>query len=334
MYKLKIYSYYNERLYLSQMSGQLIISLDFELLWGVRDHADKDSYGKNILGARNAIPQILELFSKYDIHATWATVGFLFCETKDELMECLPSEQPEYANMNLSNYSYFGEVGNNEKLDPYYFAPSLIAEIYKTNGQEIGTHTFSHYYCLEDGQKLSSFESDLIAATTLGRKRGIDLKSIVFPRNQFNLEHLKICRKHGITHFRGNPKGWAYTSVKTKEQTLTRRAMRLIDAHTGILGSKAYKFSHKQKPVNVPASRFLRPCSGKLAKIHPLHISIIKQGMKEAAKRNAIYHLWWHPHNFGNNLNDNLNGLKKIVKHFTNLKDLYGMKSKSMGSLT
>ena len=72
----------------------------------------------------------------------------------------------------------------------------------------------------------------------------------------------------------------------------------------------------------------------KLAKIHPLHISIIKQGMKEAAKRNAIYHLWWHPHNFGNNLNDNLNGLKKIVKHFTNLKDLYGMKSKSMGSLT
>ena len=56
--------------------------------------------------------------------------------------------------------------------------------------------------------------------------------------------------------------------------------------------------------------------------------------MKEASKRNAIYHLWWHPHNFGNNLNDNLNGLKKIVKHFTNLKDLYGMKSKSMGSLT
>ena len=27
------------------MSGQFIISLDFELLWGVRDHADRQTYG-------------------------------------------------------------------------------------------------------------------------------------------------------------------------------------------------------------------------------------------------------------------------------------------------
>ena len=44
------------------MPGQLIISLDFELLWGVRDHADRASYGDNIIGAREAIPHILELF--------------------------------------------------------------------------------------------------------------------------------------------------------------------------------------------------------------------------------------------------------------------------------
>lgn len=34
------------------MSGQFVISLDFELLWGVRDHSDKHAYGQNILGAR------------------------------------------------------------------------------------------------------------------------------------------------------------------------------------------------------------------------------------------------------------------------------------------
>ena len=48
------------------MPGQLIISLDFELLWGVRDHADRASYGGNIIGAREAIPHILELFD-----STW-----------------------------------------------------------------------------------------------------------------------------------------------------------------------------------------------------------------------------------------------------------------------
>lgn len=42
------------------MSGQFVISLDFELLWGVRDHSDKQAYGQNVLGARDAVPRMLE----------------------------------------------------------------------------------------------------------------------------------------------------------------------------------------------------------------------------------------------------------------------------------
>jgi len=34
------------------VSSQFVISLDFELLRGVRDHADRRSYGDNVLGAR------------------------------------------------------------------------------------------------------------------------------------------------------------------------------------------------------------------------------------------------------------------------------------------
>lgn len=162
------------------MSGQFVISLDFELLWGVRDHADRDSYGKNVLGARTAVPKMLELFAENGISATWATVGFLFCETKEELMASLPSEQPTYSNPRLSNFSYLDEVGKDERSDPYYFAPSLISEIQQTPGQEIGTHTLSHYYCLEDGQSLSAFEADIVAARKLADARGIALRSIVF----------------------------------------------------------------------------------------------------------------------------------------------------------
>ena len=72
------------------MPGQLIISLDLELLWGVRDHADRASYGGNIIGAREAIPRILGLFDTHSIAATWATVGFAMCGSCDELMESLP----------------------------------------------------------------------------------------------------------------------------------------------------------------------------------------------------------------------------------------------------
>lgn len=41
------------------MSGQFVTSLDFELLWGVRDYAGKRAYGQNVLGAREAVPRIL-----------------------------------------------------------------------------------------------------------------------------------------------------------------------------------------------------------------------------------------------------------------------------------
>jgi len=246
------------------MSGQFVISLDFELLWGVRDHSDKQAYGQNVLGARDAVPRMLELFAARDIRTTWATVGFLFCETKEELMAALPSERPAYTNPRLSNYSYLDEVGQDERSDPYYFAASLVDAICKAPGQELGTHTMSHYYCLEDGQTLAAFEADLAAAKALADLRGVSLKSIVFPRNQFSPAHLEICARQGITHYRGNPDGWAYRAAKGSDQTPARRALRLIDAYSGVLGSQTFVPGHDGL-VDVPASRFLRPCTGKLA---------------------------------------------------------------------
>ena len=311
------------------MTGQFVISLDFELLWGVRDHADRDTYGKNVLGAREAVPRMLELFAENEISATWATVGFLFCESKEELLASLPSELPTYSNPRLSNFSYLEEVGDDERSDPYYFAPSLISSIHQTPGQEIGTHTLSHYYCLEDGQTLSAFEADSVAAKKLANARGIDLRSIVFPRNQFAAEHLTVCAKHGVTNYRGNPKPWAYQATKGVEQTSMRRALRLLDAYSGVLGSQAFDADNGQ-PKDVPASRFLRPCVGRLAAFHPLHIATIKRGMTAAARDGKGYHLWWHPHNFGQNLEANLDGLSQIIAHFVTLRDTFGMNSTTM----
>lgn len=312
------------------MSGQFVISLDFELLWGVRDHSDKQAYGQNVLGAREAVPRMLGIFEAHGIRATWATVGFLFCETKDELMASLPADRPAYTNPRLSNYIYLDECGKDERSDPYYFGASLVDAIRKTPGQELGTHTMSHYYCLEDGQTLAAFEADLVAAKKLAGHRGVSLKSIVFPRNQFTPAHLTVCARQGITHYRGNPTGWAYRAAKGAEQTPAKRALRLIDAYSGILGSQTF-VPGRDGPVDIPASRFLRPCAGKLAAFHPLHLSAIKHGMTEAAKARRGYHLWWHPHNFGRNLDANMAGLRLIIDHFAALRDRYGMKSLAMG---
>lgn len=314
------------------MSGKFVISLDFELLWGVRDHSDKPSYGQNVLGARDAVPRMLELFEANGIHATWATVGFLFCQTKEELMASLPEERPKYANPRLSNYSYLDEVGEDERTDPYYFGASLVDAIRQTPGQELATHTLSHFYCLEDGQTLPAFEADLVAAKQLADRQGISFKSIVFPRNQFSAAHLRVCAGHGITHYRGNPSGWAYRAAKCADQTPAKRILRLIDAYSGVLGTQVFMQEQDDNPSDVPASRFLRPCAGKLAAFHPLHLAAIKRDITNAAKAGRGYHLWWHPHNFGINLDVNMEGLRLIIDHFTTLRDCYGMQSRAMGS--
>lgn len=314
--------------------GCFTISLDFELLWGVRDHADRDSYGANVLGAREAVPRMLELFAENGVRVTWATVGFLMCEDRDELIACLPeaAARPAYANPAVSNYGYIGEVGADERQDPYYFAPSLVRQIADTPGQEVGTHTLSHYYCLEDGQTAASFEADLRAAVALATRRGIALRSIVFPRNQYAAEHLDICRRHGIAAYRGNPTAWAYRPAKGAEQTPLRRAMRLADAYSGMLGPKTF-VPTAGEITNVAASSFLRPASGRLAPLHPLHLATTMRGMTAAARRGEGYHLWWHPHNFGRDMEANLAGLRRLVGHFRRLADSHGMVARHMGDL-
>lgn len=246
------------------------------------------------------------------------------------MLAALPEERPAYANHRLSNYSYLDEVGKDERSDPYYFAASLVDAICQTPGQELGTHTLSHYYCLEDGQTLATFEADLVAAKALAVLRDVSLKSIVFPRNQFTSAHLAVCSRLGITHYRGNPATWAYRVAKGAKQTPVKRALRLIDAYSGVLGSQTF-LPGRDELINVQASRFLRPCAGKLAAFHPLHLTAIKRGMTEAAQAGHGYHLWWHPHNFGRNIEANMKGLRLIIDHFASLHDHYGMKSCAMG---
>ncbi len=114
--------------------GALVVSLDFELHWGVRDHQSPNgSYRANLLGVRQAIPSLLKLFEEFEISATWSTVGFLFADSKSELQKFSPDFLPDYADANLSPYQE--PVGECEQDDPLHYAPSLIRLIQQTPRQ-------------------------------------------------------------------------------------------------------------------------------------------------------------------------------------------------------
>ncbi len=311
--------------------GEFVVSLDFELLWGVRDHKDRDRYGQAILGGRAAIPRILDLFERHGVAATWATVGFVFCDTRDELMAVLPSEElrPRYDDPGLSSYTYLHEVGRDEAADPHYLGGSLVRRIQATPRQEIGTHTLSHFYCLEDGSTPAAFAADLDAACRLARGKGVEVRSIVFPRNQFAPAHLGICQARGLTAYRGTPSSWAYRSAKGADQTLARRSLRLIDAHTGVLDPLTYRLDRDRGSFrDIPASRFLRP--PRRGRTYAVHLGVVKRSMTEAARRGRGFHLWWHPHNFGPDPEPGLAALSGLLEHFARLADSHGMVSRTM----
>jgi peptidoglycan/xylan/chitin deacetylase (PgdA/CDA1 family) len=317
---------------MSKSTGLFVLSLDFELHWGVWDVASIEKYGNNILGVQQAIPQMLAAFEKYKVKATFATVGFLFAENKAQLLTYLPQTKPTYAHANFNVYkTEIQSIGNNEGDDPYHFGYSLLQQI-KNAGHEIGTHTFSHYYGLEDGQTAAQFDADLKAAITIAKKESIAIKSIVFPRNQINPEYLDILKANGITHYRGNPTGWVYKPRKHFSENIIIRFCRLLDAYTPLFGYNVFELPVVSEGItNVPGSRFLKPYNPKLHLLEKLKLSRIINEMTYAAKNGKMYHLWWHPHNFGANLEENMEGLHIILAHYKKLEEDCGFRNEEMG---
>lgn len=316
-------------------AGVFVISLDFELHWGVRDHLSIDQYKRNLLGVREAVPAMLALFREFDIHATWATVGFLFFESKQELLRAVPTVVPEYANPVLSPYADLDRIGANEQEDPFHFAPNLIREIQRTPGQEIASHTFSHYYCLENGQDRRAFEADMKAAQAAAARFGIVLQSLVLPRNQVNMEYLPVLRDAGFRCYRGDAPGWFVRGVAKERESKIRRLLRLADAYVPIRRSTTFTIEDcgSEAPANVAASRYLRPWTAGSSKLDFLLVRRICRELTEAAERGRVYHLWWHPHNFGADPRENIARMRRILDHFSKLRQSRGLRSLSMNEV-
>lgn len=313
-------------------AGALVISLDLELRWGVRDLVPPGgAYEASLLGARAAVPALLAEFQAYGIAATWAAVGFLLAATLEERERHSPLIRPTYTDPRLDPYAE--RTGPDEAADPLHYGRSLADAIQAVPRQELGTHTFSHYYCLEPGQDAAMFRADLEAAVAIGRERGSRPRSIVFPRNQHNPAYDGILRELGITVYRGNQRGWMHGARQHSETALLSRAARLADAYFGVTGSATFPWSAIPQDgglLNVPATLFLRPASRRLRHLESLRRRRITAAIRHAARTGRVVHLWWHPHNFGADLELNMGFLRSLLDVFARCREEEGMRSLGM----
>jgi peptidoglycan/xylan/chitin deacetylase (PgdA/CDA1 family) len=315
--------------------GAFIISLDFELYWGVTDiYTPPSSYDRKVWGVYRVIPRLLALFEEFGISATWATVGMIFANSTADANDYSPKRRPGYKKERLSPYTHAPSRREDEKL---FYAPDLVRTIARCPGQEIGTHTYSHFYCLEEGQTVEEFEADLVAAIRIAAKYDIRLRSLVFPRNQINPLYLDILFKHGIVAYRGSDFGWMNLAGDTTEQSVWRkRIARLADAYIPLSGDNTYSWSEVVEPnglCNVRGSRYFRPHTFGSGFWERAHLGRIISGIESAARSRRLFHLWCHPEDLGPHLEENMRNMRIILEAFDLNRRTYGIKSLSMGHI-
>lgn len=317
-------------------NGKFVISLDFETHWGFFDNRTIEDSRSQLLNITVVIDKLLDISKQHNVGITFATVGMLFAKDKNDIKKYIPKQKPNYFNNALNAYDLLeGITANDEKI---YFAQDLVTKIKNDPLHEVGTHTFCHYYCHEKGQNLNDFKADIDSAITIAKSLDIQTKSIVFPRNQVQNDYLKICEDSGIETYRGNC--WFNFNNDSRKLILKEYCLvllRVIDSYFNISGSNSFKLENHNfkdsKLINIPASRFLRPYNSRLKFMESLKVNRIKKAMTKAAKQNKVYHLWWHPHNFANDINENFKNFSEILQHYDTLKTKYGFESITMQKL-
>ena len=307
------------------MNGTFMVSLDFELFWGMLDVCALEAYQDNVLGGKKAIPQLLKLFETYGIHATWASVGMLFADSPQALLPYLPEHKPDYTNKALSPYPFLSKI---RPKDPHYFAPELVAEIAQCPGQEIGSHSFCHYYCREEGQTPPQFRADMEAALAIAKDQGYELKSVVLPRNQSEPEYAEVLRSLGYTSYRDEENDWIHEKISFRP---LMRLLRLADVYLPLTGHGCFLPKNEGGIVNIVGSRMYKPKF--IGLLEPLKIRRIKKQMLYAAKHDLCFHLWWHPHNIGVDTDFHMKQLEELFQYYQELQRKYHMRSLNMGEL-
>lgn len=320
------------------MTSYFTISLDFELHWGVFDKRNRAERMPVYRATRKLIPRLLQLFAENQVHVTWATVGSLFAANEKIWQQHAPTILPQYHALKYSPYQFAAKQGLGSEWHDAHFAPDLVMLIPQYPGQELATHTFSHYYCLEAGQTPEAFAADLEVVQHLSRQLvGQTLRSLVFPRNQFNRQYLALCTKAGITAIRSNPSVWYWSGIRNDDASLLRRAIRTGDGFIPLGPPTSYPLSHilpeDGLPVCLPASRLLREHDTRRPWANRLRLNRILKEMTTAAQKGHVYHLWWHPENFGHAPEACVAELQQIINHFAYLRQAYGMQPANMNEL-
>lgn len=311
----------------STRMGSFILSVDTELAWGgVHNGSFRRRYG-DYRQTREAIQRLLGLMERYQIRATWAVVGHLFLD------QCRAEGGVKHPEITRPSYPWFNgdwfdaDPGGDLEGDPFWYGADIVKQIQNCKvPQEIGSHGFSHMVAGDPGCSRECFDSELRACVEQGSKRDAVLKSFVFPRN--SVGHLDVLAENGFTVFRGPVSAW-YTKLPAP----LRPWARLMDSMlplTPPISDPGWQGAL----CDLPASYFYPHRDG-WAKLIPLGLGVhkAKLGLERAARRNGLFHMWFHAFNLASDPDRLLRGLETIFQRVCRLREAGHLFNPSMADL-
>ena len=277
----------------TQRPGYFLLTLDTELAWGTSDPGGLTKYKALFEQTGPAIRRLLDLLDKYSIPATWAFVGHLLldrCELRNG------TTHPEVLRPSYGWYPgdwHALDPGTDLERDPFWYCADIFEWVRgRTVPHEIGTHTFSHVIMDDPACTREIPASQLAACREMHGSRGLELTSLVFPRNR--VAHLDVLREAGIIAYRGPEESWLQ-HLRGNARRAGHLAHRLL-----ALPPPTYRIEGRAGNglVNLPASMLLLPYHG-VRRFIPVwsRFRQAELGIGTAARQGEIFHLSFHPFN-------------------------------------
>lgn len=278
------------------------LSLDTELMWGRHILKNHNEFIWRVRKEREVISDLLNLFAKYNIPASWAIIGHLFldkCSSKSGRIH------PEIDTDKKHDDWFKLDPASSIKKFPEWYGKDIVKKIMKLRNQEIASHSFSHVLFGKCSKKWA--ESEVKECVRIAKKMNLKLESFVFPYNLIG--HLDVLSNYGFRFFRGQDKYW-YSNF-----SLLSKVLAAVDLFL-LISPPVYKPKVENKMINIPGSMYLVSARG-IRKLIPRGVRFLKakRGIDKAIKEKKVFHLWTHPIDLVDKKEDLLIDFERILQY-------------------
>lgn len=303
--------------------GCFVVSLDTELAWGWIDRPEVGDLYPLWERTRNAVDGLLRLFERYRIPATWAFVGRLL-ERKAGWGSTAESSA---RGSRLDRRALYRDPAVNSPENSYLCGPDLLEAVLASPvAHEVGSHSYDHVVFGDPSCSRAMARDDLRAFVSVSREWGIAPHSFVYPRN--SIGHRDVLAEMGFRTYRGPDVSWFDRWPRP-----IRRVLRRIDLLCALPPGVSTPAIDRHGLVRIPGHLFFRiPHRGLERHFPPARlVAKAKKGIRRAAEAGAVFHLWFHPFNFGHRTEQHLAALEDVLAFAAAQRDAGALDTLTLG---